>query len=164
MKKSVILFSVASAAYGATLLAIGIYILQYDLAELFVELLVDKLNFLGIVLSIALYLPIILMRFIPYIFIIYGAGYIIFFARTLYNVYKCDFQWLYKNLRILSVLHCGLFVLIAIADAVIISYIVHNIHSGVSVALTVFTALINLTAIVYEITDLLAVKKLKQNM
>lgn len=104
------------------------------------------------------------MRFIPHVFIIYGICYIFFLARTLYNLYKRNFSWLYKNLHMMSILHCCLFVLIAIADAVIISYIVLNIHNGVSAALIVFTVLINLTAAVYEITDLLAVKKLKQNL
>lgn len=162
MKKSVIICAAACAAYGATLLAIGIYIAQFNLSQLFVQMLVEKTGFLALILSIALYLPILLMRFIPFAFIFYGAAYIFIFARTVYKLYKCDFQWLQKYLFILSITHGCLFVLILFADCIIFPYIFINIQSGVSVPLVVFTLLINTTGIALEISNILAVKKLKQ--
>ena len=162
MKKVIIFFAVACAAYGATLLAIGIYLVRFNLSELFVEMLAEKLSIIGAILTIALYIPILLMRFIPYVFIIYGIGYLLLFARTLFQLHQNNLPTLYKNLRILSITHCCLFILIAIADAVIIAYIVNNAANAISVTLIIFTVLINVTAIALEVTDIVAVKKLNK--
>lgn len=164
MKKGIILFAVACAAFAAVLIAIGIYIQRLDLAKLIAYTLAEKLGFLALIFIVAFYIPLLLTRCIFIIFIIYGVVYLVFSAIILFTLHKNDLNKLYNFLDELNIANSCLLFLLFIFDCVFLAYIITNIHSGISVVLIIFTVLINITAIALEVAGILTTKKLRKQI
>ena len=158
MKKYVIPSAVFSFAYGISLLALGIYMAQFNLAQSVMEKLVEIASIFGLILSVILYFPINLAC---WLLIFFGANYVLITGLILFTLLKGDFQRLYKSLRIFNFSHYCLLTVLLLADCIIFPYIFTNIQSGVSPALVIFTSIINLTAIAVSISYLFAIRKLK---
>ena len=163
MKKYTILYAVFALVLGVTLLAFGIYLIRYDLAEMLVESM-QELWILAIIFLIILYIPLLMVKIFFWSCILYGVFFIAAGIVALVSYSKGKLIHLQKNLTCFLIINTLILYIITIVDFAIILWFYQKFSSEVSIIFIVFITLTTLLSVAFEVITVITRKRLKQTL
>ena len=158
MKKISIAYIIIALLFGATLLALGIYLLRFNLTQMLIDDLEDT-GIAGVIIYIVLYIPLLIIRICFAVFIILGIPYLFSGVFALISVIKNNLSLQKTNLSIFLIVNSILLFFVHLTDITIVYVACKNMISS-SVPFIVFTVLISVLCVALEIISAIGYNKL----
>lgn len=160
MKKIAIPYAVTTFALGVTLIALGIYLCSFDLAGSLADSL-EGSGSAGLVLYLVLYIPILLVQFCLFGFIILGIPYLIWAGFALARILQYDLDSLKRNSFAVTVYNALILSIVLSFDFIMVLVLFRE-EISLSAPFIIFTVLISVLCVALEVLSVLTDRKAKK--